>query len=57
MKIAFGTDCGVCPHGSNAKEFIYFRIFIFDNDDYALKIADILKRKSNEGVTVPYNLV
>ena len=21
VKIAFGTDCGVCPHGSNGKEF------------------------------------
>jgi imidazolonepropionase-like amidohydrolase len=23
VPIAFGTDCGVCPHGSNAKEFGY----------------------------------
>ena len=23
VKIAFGTDCGVCPHGENAKEFVY----------------------------------
>lgn len=23
VKIAFGTDCGVCPHGDNAKEFLY----------------------------------
>jgi imidazolonepropionase-like amidohydrolase len=23
VKIAFGTDCGVCPHGDNAKEFVY----------------------------------
>ena len=23
VKIAFGTDCGVCPHGENAKEFAY----------------------------------
>ena len=23
VPIAFGTDCGVCPHGSNAKEFLY----------------------------------
>lgn len=23
VKIAFGTDCGVCPHGDNGKEFIY----------------------------------
>lgn len=36
-----------------AKHSIYFRIFIFDNDDYAVKIADILKAKSKEkGVEV-----
>tara|TARA_R110002073_G_scaffold83269_1_gene198660 strand:+ start:6796 stop:8064 length:1269 start_codon:yes stop_codon:yes gene_type:complete len=23
VKIAFGTDCGVCPHGDNAREFVY----------------------------------
>lgn len=23
VNIAFGTDCGVCPHGSNAREFLY----------------------------------
>ena len=23
VPIAFGTDCGVCPHGENAKEFLY----------------------------------
>ena len=23
VKIAFGTDCGVCPHGSNGSEFVY----------------------------------
>jgi imidazolonepropionase-like amidohydrolase len=23
IKIAFGTDCGVSPHGENAKEFLY----------------------------------
>ncbi len=23
VKIAFGTDCGVSPHGENAKEFLY----------------------------------
>jgi imidazolonepropionase-like amidohydrolase len=23
VRIAFGTDCGVCPHGSNALEFVY----------------------------------
>ncbi len=23
VKIAFGTDCGVCPHGSNWREFVF----------------------------------
>jgi imidazolonepropionase-like amidohydrolase len=23
VRIAFGTDCGVCPHGDNALEFVY----------------------------------
>jgi imidazolonepropionase-like amidohydrolase len=23
VRIAFGTDCGVCPHGENAGEFVY----------------------------------
>ena len=23
VNIVFGTDCVVCPHGSNAKEFLY----------------------------------
>ncbi|MEM1432996.1 MAG: amidohydrolase family protein [Pseudomonadota bacterium] len=23
VKIAFGTDCGVCPHGSNWQEFVF----------------------------------
>ena len=23
VKIAFGTDCGVSPHGDNAREFVY----------------------------------
>ena len=32
----------------DAKESILLRTFIFDNDDYAVKIADILKRKSKE---------
>jgi len=35
-----------------AKETIDVRIFIFDNDDYAVKIADILKKRSNEGIKV-----
>jgi cardiolipin synthase len=35
-----------------AKETIDVRIFIFDNDDYAVSIADLLKRKAAEGVKV-----
>ncbi len=31
---------------------IAVRTYIFDNDDYAIKIADILKKRSNEGVDV-----
>ena len=34
---------------SQAQQSILMRIFIFDNDDYAVEIADLLKRKSNEG--------
>jgi len=37
----------------DAQESIDMRIFIFDNDDYAVKIADIMKSKSKErGVDV-----
>ncbi len=35
-----------------AKKSIYIRTFIFDNDDYGVKIADILKEKSKQGVKV-----
>ncbi len=35
-----------------AKESIDIRLFIFDNDDYAVEVADILKKKSLEGVRV-----
>jgi len=36
----------------NATESIHLRTYIFDNDDFALKIGDLLKRRSNEGVDV-----
>ncbi len=37
----------------NAQKSIHVRTFIFDNDDYAIKIADLLKEKSKEeGVDV-----
>ncbi|MBU0467872.1 MAG: phosphatidylserine/phosphatidylglycerophosphate/cardiolipin synthase family protein [Candidatus Omnitrophica bacterium] len=37
----------------DAKQSIHLRTFIFDNDDYAVKIADVLRKKSKEkGVSV-----
>jgi len=33
---------------STARESVYLRIYIFDNDDYATMIADLLKRHSTE---------
>lgn len=36
----------------NARESIDVRIFIFDNDDYAVKIADILKQRARDGIKV-----
>jgi cardiolipin synthase len=33
---------------STASESVYLRIYIFDNDDYATGIADLLKRRSAE---------
>jgi len=33
---------------NDAKKSIWLRTYIFDNDDYAVKIADFLKRKSHE---------
>ncbi len=35
-----------------AEQSIDVRIFIFDNDDYAVSLANLLKKKSNEGVKV-----
>lgn len=35
-----------------AKSSIDIRLFIFDNDDYALQIADLLKSKSKQGICV-----
>ena len=32
----------------DARESVSIRLFIFDNDDYALRIADLLKRRSAE---------
>lgn len=33
---------------STARESVYLRVYIFDNDDYATMIADLLKRRSAE---------
>jgi len=35
-----------------ARESIDIRLFIFDNDDYAVTVADLLKKKSLQGVRV-----
>ncbi len=37
---------------SGAEKTISLRMYIFDNDDYALRIADLLKRRSNEGIDI-----
>ena len=36
----------------SAKNSVYLRTYIFDNDDYAVKIGDLLKRRSKEGIDV-----
>jgi len=37
---------------TTAEESVHMQTYIFDNDDYAVKIAELLKRRSNEGVDV-----
>ena len=37
---------------STAENSIHMQTYIFDNDDYALQIADLLKRRSNEDIEV-----
>jgi len=37
---------------SAAQESVDLQTYIFDNDDYAVKIAELLKRRSNEGIEV-----
>jgi len=37
---------------SSATESINLRTYIFDNDDYAERIGELLKRRSNEGVDI-----
>jgi cardiolipin synthase len=36
----------------SARQSVHLQTYIFDNDDYALKIGDLLKRRSNEGIEV-----
>jgi len=37
---------------SSARDLVYIRTYIFDNDDVAERIGELLKRRSNEGVDV-----
>lgn len=37
---------------SAAKKSVHLQTYIFDNDDYAMQIADLLKRRSRDGVNV-----
>jgi cardiolipin synthase len=37
---------------TRAESSISLRTYIFDNDDYAVRIGDLLKRRSNEGIDV-----
>ena len=37
---------------SSAKKSVDLQTYIFDNDDYAVKIAELLKRRSNEGLEI-----
>jgi cardiolipin synthase len=43
---AFFTD--LVQALQDARESVSIRLFIFDNDDYAMRIADLLKRRSRE---------
>jgi len=36
----------------SARQSVHMQTYIFDNDDFALQIADLLKRRSDEGVDV-----
>lgn len=37
---------------TSARKTVYMRTFIFDNDDYAETIGNLLKRRSNDGIEV-----
>ena len=37
---------------TRAQDSITLRTYIFDNDDYAVRIAELLKKRSNEGIDV-----
>jgi cardiolipin synthase len=37
---------------SSARQSVHLQTYIFDNDDFALEIADLLKRRADEGVDV-----
>ena len=42
LPIAFGTDAGVIPHGSNAKEFIFLQ-------ELGLKPIEVLRTATTQG--------
>ena len=37
---------------SAARQSVHLQTYIFDNDDFAIKIGELLKRRSNEGIEV-----
>jgi len=37
---------------SSARQSVHLQTYIFDNDDYAVQIAELLKRRSNDGVDI-----
>ena len=37
---------------TTADQSVHLQTYIFDNDDYAVRIAELLKRRSNEGIDV-----
>ena len=39
-------------HIAAARESVQMQAYIFDNDDYAIRIGELLKQRSNEGVEV-----
>ncbi len=57
VRVAFGTDCGVCPHGDNAREFQYMVEAGMSPADAVrsatLKAAELLGREDELGRIQP----